>query len=312
MPAKMEELVGEFDGEGYRNDTGWIYGWLADGTKISGVCQPGDLVRGIPYRFVGRWSNGNESKKYGRQFQFRAFVQSEPHSRAGVVEYLQRYVDGVGPAIANRLCDVFGVERAVGVLKSDPGRAARQVDRLTANVAIRAAEMLKQQERFQETKIDLLDLFARRGFPHRLVALCCERFGVMAARKIRFDPFCLMTHHLPGCGFLRCDRLYIELGLPPDRIKRQVMAGWHEIHSNSNGSTWVCKSKVAEGIEQRITGNVRAERAIAVGVRAGWLVEREVDGVVWLADAKYAASEKIVLEESLRMIQDSGVSKWLH
>jgi hypothetical protein len=300
MPTKIEELTGIYEREGFRNDDNWFFGFLEDGTKISGVCEPGTYIPGIQYRFLGQWDK--QDTGYGPQFKVKASIQSEPHTRAGVVEYLARYAPGIGTILAHRLCDTFSADKAIGVLKTDSKTAAAKVSGLNFGAAELAAVSLQHQEHFQETKIDLLDLFAKRGFPHVLVDLACDKWGVKAAQRIRRDPFVLLVTKMPGCGFLRVDSLYLDLGLPPDRLKRQVMAAWHVIHSDMSGSTWYRWARIVEEIGRRITGELKAEKALKVAVRADWLAVREVGGEVWLADAKRARAEGYCVEKILELM----------
>jgi hypothetical protein len=150
---------------------------------------------------------------------------------------------------------------------------------------------LIQDNQFQETKLQLLDLLAGRGFPHNLPEEAARKFGVLAPVRIRRDPFCLLVAKLPGCGFLRCDALYVELGLPLDRMRRQIMCALHAIRSDSSGTTWHGWDEIAKTIGEQLSGNVRIDRALRAAVRMKWLVTRTIDGKVWLADRKRATNE---------------------
>lgn len=294
IPGRKEELVGIFNGIRWTSNEGdFIIGSLRDGECVMGNCDPSDLVSGITYRFVGKWT---ESPQFGSQFKFTAFVQHEPHSRNGVVEYLKRYAPNVGDSIAHQLVDLYGADRAIACLKADPVAASKALRGLPVGKAEEAAKALKEQERFQETKVKLIDLFAERGFRHSLVDECVRRLGVLAPVRIKRDPFVLLSMKFTGCGFLRVDRLYLELGLPPDRMKRQVMAMWHVVHSDMSGSTWHPEAKVIEEAGRLITGRYRPERAMRVATRAKWLIREDRDGEWWIADGKAAQDENYVAE----------------
>lgn len=291
MPPQHEELTGTFRQERHRFDSGGMIGVLEDKNIVVGNAAEGELIPGIPYKFVGTWGN---HPKYGRQFRFSAFVQQQPHTRHGVVTFLQKFCKGIGEVLAHRIVDVCGAELAIGQLTSDPVGLSAKVAGLALSVAKDAAAALKETSGNRDTKIHLMDIFAGRGFPHTLIEECIKRFGIKAPDRIRRDPWVLMRERMPGCGFLRVDKLYTDFGLPLDRMDRQIMAAWHTVHSDTSGSTWHAWDAIVSGIGQKVTGNVRAEKALKVAVRSGWLEMREDSGKVWLADRKRAENERFI------------------
>ena len=289
---KTEELVGVYAGERWRaKDSDFAIGTLDDRKTVKGDSKPGELIPGLTYRFLGRWT---QHPTHGPSFQFSGFVQHVPHTREAVATYLAKFADGVGQVTAWRIVDTYGPDKAIAIVKTDPRRIAAEISRMSFERAKRASDALVRLQRFEQTKIDLLDLFAGKGFPGSLINRCIEVFGVKAAEHIRRDPFALLTRRLPGCGFLRVDTLYCELGLPTDRLKRQVICIWHFIRTNPTGSTWVAMSQVIDEMRQKLIGDVRPQKAVELGVRAGWLMLRQVDGKWWAADRRQAEAEDSV------------------
>ena len=272
-----------------------MIGYLEDGTCVKGNAEEGELVPGLPYQFFGSWE---EHPKHGKQFKFQQFLKREPHSRHGLVAYLERYAPNIGPTLAARLYDAFGGE-AVKVLRTQPEQAAAACDRLTIEKAVEASEALKKLAALEDTKIELTNLFAGRGFPGALVDECVTKWHILAPARIKRDPFTLLVHGMAGCGFARCDRLYLDLGLPADRLKRQVICLWHVIRSDMSGNTWLPAEEVVQQLRQHVSGAaVKPQKAIRGGVMAGWLAKREdADGVLWIADGERAANEKYLAEQ---------------
>jgi hypothetical protein len=159
-----------------------------------------------------------------------------------------------------------------------------------------AAAALIKEEKFQETRIDLLDLFAGRGFPGSLIDGCIAKWGIHAAKRVRKDPFCLLTDEMPGCGFLRVDRLYMELGNPHDRITRRVICAWHAVREDRTGSVWVSWEEVLDGIKKLITNCSNPEVAIDIAVAGNWLARECFDGDVYLAESAQAEYEEKISE----------------
>lgn len=292
MKQQREELTGVFRSSRYRNEeTGYMIGQLSSGESVLGTVADVGLIPGVEYRFIGRW---DENPTYGRQFKFDTVIQSEPHSRNGVVQYLKRICPGVGDITAHRLCDLYGENNCIAVLKTSPEKVAEAVPQLRNGKAQEAAEALIKEERFQETRIDLLDLFAGKGFPGSLIEECISEWGIKAAVKVKKDPFCLIAHDMPGCGWLRVDRLYLELGNEPERISRKVVCCWHVAREDRTGSVWIPYEKLADGVRQLITGCQRVENAIEIAVEAGWLTKECVEGDVYLAESSVARDENYV------------------
>jgi exodeoxyribonuclease V alpha subunit len=301
------ELVGTFSRERNRFPGDAIVGELEDGTTVVGKAVEGDLVRGLSYRFFGNWT---KHYRYGNQFRFTQVVKCEPHSRRGVVTYLEKYAPWIGPSTAGQLYDAFGQD-AVQVLRTEPDRAAAAVKRLTPEHASEAAESLTRVAYMENCKIDLLDLFAKRGFPKTLIDACIQKWGPNAPDRIKRDPYVLLTNKLPGCGFKRTDRMYLELGKKPSRLKRQAICAWHAINSDTCGNTWHSVGKAVECVEQNVAGTeLRTSRAIEMMMRAGWMAERvEVtergDRVIWVADKAKAQAEEYVANR-LKQLTASG------
>lgn len=305
--TKTKTLVGVFDRVRWRasDDSNRMIGMLEDGTGILGEADEDAFVPGLVYEFYGKFGDPYEGR---RSFHFSLFIQKEPHSRQGVVAYLQRYAPGVGPTVASRLWDAFGSD-AVKTLRTQPEAVASLPDIgrwLPKEKALAASVALKAIADLEDTKIQLTNLFAGRGFPGKLIEECIDKWRIMAPARIRRDPYTLLVNEMSGCGFARCDRLYMDLGLPPDRLKRQVICLWHVLHSDSSGHTWIPLDYAVGSLGRLMSGaKVNAKKAILLGCRARWLArKRDADGKLWLAEGDRARAEKFLAEKLIEL------SKW--
>jgi exodeoxyribonuclease V alpha subunit len=306
-----EELVGVFAHvRFFARDTGYIVGDLEgvdgnDGQIVCGQADEGELVSGLTYRFMGRWRTHH---KYGRQFEFSTFVKDEPHTQAGVERYLIEIAPNVGRQTARRLWQLFG-SNAVAVLRTHPEQVAA-AGLLTDAQAREAAAELENVRHLEKTKIDLMDLFTGRGFPKSLIHACMDRWGARAASNIRKNPFRLLASKLPGCGFRRVDRLYLDLGYKPNRVKRQMFAIWNAIRTAGSGHTWVPMFKVTEELSKSLGSAVpKAELAVELGKRARWLATRwDEQEKTWVADWKAARDEHTVAEKINQLL--GGQHAW--
>lgn len=303
---KVEEITGEYGSTRWSSDdNSFLIGSLRNGTIVKGNADRSKLIPGAPYRFIGKWVNHHT---YGRQFHFQTFVESEPHTYHGVIQYLLRNTRnvGIGQAHAHALVDAFGADKVISVLKRNPETVPAIIPRISLDLAKKAAQQLKAVERFEQTKIDLLDLFAGRGFPGDIIDFCVKKFGVLGPKRVRHDPFTLLVSKAPGCGFLRVDTLYQALGLPMDRLKRQAICVWHVMKSDMAGSVWFRRAWIESRVRELVSGELRIDKAIALAVRSQMVEVKIVDGVEWMATAQDARDERLCNEYLQRIIEAKG------
>jgi exodeoxyribonuclease V alpha subunit len=205
-------------------DNHTILAKLSDGRVVRGVVDdPDELAEGGYYLFTGRW---DEHPKYGWQFAFSGFAADIPRGVDGAVVYLERHCEGVGRTTAKKLVDAYGND-AVRMVLEEPHRVAAD-GLMRDKLAEAAAQSLREvcDPRLRNAHLDLFRLLRSGGggFPRKLIDKCLKKWGETAPDRIRRDPFTLLVNGFPGCGFLRCDRLYLSLGLRPDRLKRQALA----------------------------------------------------------------------------------------
>lgn len=292
--ATHEELVGVYAATRWQASDGsnYVIGLLEDGSCVKGPAEPGELVPNLPYKFYGSWRPGNG--QYGPSFNFVCAVKEIPHSRNAVVEYLIRAFRGknlgIGHAKAHALYDVWQAD-AVRMVRMHPTEVAEKlghdVDKCRA-----ASAILEVDRRFEDSKIQLTDLFAGKGFPRTSIKECIDRWGAKAPAMIRRDAFLLMTQGIKGAGFNRCDNLFLALGGNAAKLKRQTLAAWYGLNQHGSGDTWHSVERAIEAIESKVDAvNTRPAAAIKLGIRAGWLAIDRDHGVKLLADAKKANSE---------------------
>ena len=271
----------------------FLIGTLEDKTSIKGEADPTNLIPGVPYRFYGKW--GKKHPKYGQSFDFKQYIQQEPHTRFAVVQYMLRYAAGIGPVYAAQLWDAYGTD-AAKMLRTNPSAVAAACPEIPLRRLKDASASLREFASTEDVRIELTNLFDGRGFSHKLIDICIKKWGIHAPRRIRHDPFTLLVNKLPSCGFDRCDRLWSDLGLPPERIKRQLMCLWRALQENGDGNTWHSMQLARDVILQKISGvptdKVDWRRAVKLGLRSRWLTSRvDEHGKWWLAIGEQARDE---------------------
>lgn len=306
MPiTNSEELVGTFAGERTRRGD-WFIGYLREGATIVGTADQSEIQRGQCYRFFGRTVN---HERFGLQFNFTGFIEQRAPGKAGIVEYLTRNCPGIGKKIAEQLFEMFG-EKTVEELRTNPAGCMAAIPRLTEEVAEQAAEILRGLEKFEVSKIELMEMFGRRGFPRNAADLAIKKWGPSASRMIRRNPY--LTMKLPRVGFTRADELYLDLDGNPERIKRQALCAWHALETDNEGHTWFLASTIADHLRKKIGGAVaRPDKATKLAVRAGLLAVHQDDaGKVWYANRRRADNEATVAAKLLEL--RTTANHWPH
>lgn len=327
MPARIEEITATIIDERFRFGEGDEPTVILDATgaaegtaapcrfALKGKAENGDPAKHMTYRFYGRWTNYTNQRTGDteRQFHFKTFVKATPLGRAGVIKYLTA-APGIGPSIARQLWEKFE-SNAVKILREQPDVAAAAVERLSLAVAETAAAYLHKEKSLEDCTIATIDLLEGRGFPKSVAKKAISEFGNRAADIIRQNPYLLMRFR--GCGFKRADALYLDLGLPPAKLKRQALCAWHHLARNTEGHTWHYQQVVDVGLKQSIGGaEVRVGKAVQLATRAGLLCAMWTDGVngepsidgdcQWLAEGRKARNEWRLAEYVREAMRDTA------
>lgn len=309
MSNQRDTITGVYLRSKWTSDDGsFVIAQLDDETTIKGPIPVEGFTSGLTYQFFGRKKT---HKEYGDQFEFQQSQLIQPHTRNGIITYLCKYAPNIGPKIAGLLFDAWGTD-AVNKLRNETEIAIGPVGRwITLEKAKAAAKALQEIARLEDTKIELTNLFDGRSFPGALVDECVEKWGILAPERVKRDPFCLLVAEMAGCGFARCDKLYIDVGLPPGRIKRCVMCLWYILHSDSSGSTWLPGKETVQRMLQMVgvvddrpnrrkkrTKGERVQAVVKIARQGGWIATyRDEAGQLWIAEGERAREERLVAEK---------------
>ena len=295
----MEEIKGVYVRQQHRWDETIVGEIISDGHRVSikGKMDDEHPKTNMTYRFYGKWGQ----YKGKNQFQFRTLVQTAPHTQNGIVRYLKK-APKIGTMLAQRLWDTYMGE-AVAVLREEPEQAADAVKGLSEEGACMASLWLQEHKDIEDTAIQLIGLLDGRGFPLKTHKATMLKWGNKAPEFITGNPYGLMQ--FAGCGFLRTDKLFLDLGGNPASLKRQALCAWHAISTNTSGDTWL----YAEVAEQAIKGAIGGAecdfpKAMRLATRAGLLSTVWTDGkegarnwdgdVQWIAHKPKADNERRV------------------
>lgn len=278
----------------------WVIGQLANKLTVIGPKPAFVLQEGLTYRFRGSY---HMHPRFGRQFKFTSVTTDRPHSRRAVVKYLECYIHGIGPSGANQLCDVLGAENVIETWLKNPLKIKQILPRLSMDQVRDGQNDLQGSEDYRNVDLELLELLNGSGmYSIALVQRAFTRWGVHAAEHIRNNPFDLLRHGFPRCGFPRVDTLYKTLGHDPTAMIRQCMAVWYALKSDSSGSTWIKREHLVVKLRQWVDSGLRAEDAITEALCEQWICGQRINEEWHFADTSAALAETSIAKELARLI----------
>ena len=245
----------------------------------------------ITYKMSGDWT---EHAKYGKQFKIDSYCVKEPVAADSIAVYLEKYVKGIGPVLADKLIELYG-KHTIRILKKAPERVSNENKRISYNLALKISEQLQEDDKRQDVLIQLEDMFAKvKGLPKRLATDVLNIYGLSAYEVIKNNPYQLVE--MNRIGFVSADKVGMSCGVKCDDEQR-VRAGILYIIRQTiqeTGDVWLKPSAIVKTLFNLINGL----KSIVVGNVLIKLVDEKVlterKGLVTLAN--YAVDEDLIAD----------------
>jgi len=168
--------------------------------------QPGESLR-----VVGAWVT---DKKYGPQFRARSYTTLTPATVMGIKKYLgSGMVKGVGPIMAERLVEHFGIE-TLDVIDGQPERLT-EVDGIGPKRSTKIKEAWASQKQIREVMVFLQG----HGVSTLLAVKIFKQYGNRAITIVKENPYRLALD-IYGIGFKTADKIASNLGMSPTSPRR--------------------------------------------------------------------------------------------
>jgi exodeoxyribonuclease V alpha subunit len=270
----IEILAGEIEHIRYhREDTGYTIARVRlhgpDESSVNVVAflhapRVGDL-----YQFRGTWVH---HPKYGEQFQAKEFEAKPPVTVEGIRAYLASEIDEIGPELAKRIVDTFGME-TFDVIDLTPHRL-REVSGIGKKRAGAILEAWKNHTYLRDTHVFLYS----QGITAGLASKVFKQYGPDTIEVIRTNPYRLAID-VPGVGFMTADRIAEKTGIARNAPERLCA-----------GIIYMLELAAARG-HTYLPGNLlMQETAKILGVERDTLSESLLD----LEGMQYVCREKIM------------------
>jgi exodeoxyribonuclease V alpha subunit len=211
-PAVLEGVLERIT---YANEeNGWTVARVdtgRGGELLTVVGALGGAQVGESLRMEGRWGS---HPGYGRQFTVENCTTVLPATVQGIRRYLgSGLIKGIGPRIAERIVDHFGV-RTLEVVEEDAGRLA-EVPGLGPKRTALIAAAWQEQKAIKEVMVFLQGV----GVSTSVAVRIYKKYGDASISVVREQPYRLAAD-VWGIGFLTADRIARAVGIPPDSPER--------------------------------------------------------------------------------------------
>lgn len=175
------------------------------------VCLSGRIFDPEVGRKIVADGDFNDHPKYGWQFAVESSTVSIPQDAAAVKQYLSSgLIKGIGPVIADRIVDHFGVNVIEDIIEKDPERLA-EVSGISVSKALQIAKAHSENFAYQElTTMNLSISQIRKLF---------DAYGSRAVDVLKTDPYKII-YDIDGFAFKTVDQIALKNGVEPDDPKR--------------------------------------------------------------------------------------------
>ena len=182
--------------------------------KVVGVCLP--TAMHIRYDMDGRWER---NPQYGLQFALTGYREVLIPNRESIVAYLSSgQIQGIGPAIAERIYDRFG-DQTLEVLDRDPQRLLE-----ISGIGEVGFKRILESYLANRGARDVVAFLTPFGITARRAVQIYQAYGKQAIQTVQEHPYRLCE--MAGVGFHTTDRIAMRMGLDrlaPERIDQGLL-----------------------------------------------------------------------------------------
>lgn len=219
---------------------------------------------------TGRWV---DHPTYGRQFKAETVAFKPPTKREPLIRFMASTVSGIGETRAAMIVDHFGTD-AMHILDERPD-LLRTVPGLPHSLVPKMVEAYKVARCTKHR--DILLYLQTAGIGPKLSARIVEKYGERAEEVISEDPYVLMTE-FAGVGFVTCDKIADQLGIPANDRRRVRAALVHHITEDCEGQGHTHLQ--TEGLVDRLGDKMRKTRDVETSVIRTYLKELLDEGTI--------------------------------
>lgn len=196
-----------------------------NGQSVTAAGQIGVPAVGRSVTLRGCWV---QHPRFGMQFKAVSMTEQMPERSEDIEQYLASgEIEGIGPAMARRIVDVFGsrtleiLDRNPEALLSVPGIGERKLEKIRASYAEGAA--------LRSTVL----LLQNAGVPARFASVLQKAYGEGLRSVLEKEPY-RMVREISGMSFQMADRIAMAEGISPHDEERILSGVFHVLSGFSS------------------------------------------------------------------------------
>lgn len=252
--GKPSTIEGTLERVVYQNEeTSWSVVKIAVPGRFDHLTAVGNLLGiqvGENLRLTGEWV---KDPRFGEQLSVKNYVTVKPSTLVGIERYLASgLVPGIGPTMAKRLVEKFGIETLEVIENS--GHRLKEVEGIGP---VRAGRILEAWAEQRDIK-DVMVFLQSHGVSTAYAIRIYKRYGRGAVKIVRENPYQLAIDVF-GIGFLTADKIAESLGIEktsPQRARAGVLHALNELveqgHVYAPRTILIEASRALLAIEDRI------------------------------------------------------------
>lgn len=168
-----------------------------------GYYLPSDIHESVEVNLSGGWVKN----QYGFQFEVQSYEESVEPTEKGITAYLVSCVKGVGPKLAQKIFEQFGLE-TLSVMDHEPERLLE----IPGITIAKCDEMINSYNTSQKVR-GLITFLAPHDISAARARSIYARLGDRALEIVKNEPFTLCR--LSGIGFKTADEIARAVGCDP-------------------------------------------------------------------------------------------------
>lgn len=243
--------------------------------------------------------------RHGEQFRVTTLIELAPSTLQGLEKYLgSGMVSGIGPALAKRIVDTFGLQ-ALRVLDESPERLTE-----VSGLGRKKAQTLSNVWASQKAVRDIMIFMQEHGVSPAIAMRIYKRFGASAIDVVKRSPYRLALD-VWGVGFKTADQIAQVVGVSPDAPER-AQAGVLQVLSDlaTRGHVYAERGDLtgrASGMLE--VDDASVQRAIdTLSLSGRVIVEKCASGDTAVYEASLHAAETRVGKRLLDLLHAKGKS----
>ncbi len=182
--------------------------------------NPGEVVN-----LFGEWIN---HPKFGHQFKVIKYETITPATARGIEKYLgSGFIKGIGPVMAKRMVEKFGVE-TLDIIDTSIARLTEVSGIGQARIEMISKAWVDQKE-IREVMIFLQEYGVSTTYATKIY----KHYGQDSIKVVKDNPYRLATD-IFGIGFITADRIAEKIGIPKDSILRGEAGILYVLHKLSD------------------------------------------------------------------------------